>query len=262
MRAWLQGALLAVLVFGASWGGAVWYWRATNRLPSPGDLLVYMLVLPLAVLGVFWLGKRMLSAASAAPAAVGSSSAAAPEQAATPAAMPALSMVAVALRTAHGANAQELAEALAANTARAELDPHLVDDDGYPILSARVQVDTDSVRDEFAEWLTQGTLHDPDFSDAQWTALTLATSVAGELASSAAAHSALQDGEATPGEVAVHTTPVPTLQLIALGALILGGSVPDEQWVHSVGLASLWAAAALTLITGYDYLRIGARHMD
>ncbi len=53
-----------------------------------------------------------------------------------------------------------------------------------------------------------------------------------------------------------------TLQLIALGALILGGSVPDEQWVHSVGLASLWAAAALTLITGYDYLRIGARHMD
>jgi len=25
---------------------------------------------------------------------------------------------------------------------------------------------------------------------------------------------------------------------------------------------SLWAAAALTLITGYDYLRTGLRHMD
>ena len=53
-----------------------------------------------------------------------------------------------------------------------------------------------------------------------------------------------------------------TLQLVALGALILGGAVPAQPWVHSVGLASLWAAAALTLLTGYDYLRIGLRHMD
>ena len=53
-----------------------------------------------------------------------------------------------------------------------------------------------------------------------------------------------------------------TLQLVSLGALILGGSVPEQLWVHNVGLASLWAAAALTLVTGYDYLRIGLRHMD
>ncbi len=53
-----------------------------------------------------------------------------------------------------------------------------------------------------------------------------------------------------------------TLQLVSLGALILGGAFPAEAWVHSVGLASLWAAAALTLVTGYDYLRIGIRHMD
>ena len=53
-----------------------------------------------------------------------------------------------------------------------------------------------------------------------------------------------------------------TLQLVALGALILGGAFPGEPWVHQVGLASLWAAAALTLVTGYDYLRIGLRHMD
>nr|WP_295374028.1 CDP-diacylglycerol--glycerol-3-phosphate 3-phosphatidyltransferase [uncultured Sphingosinicella sp.] len=53
-----------------------------------------------------------------------------------------------------------------------------------------------------------------------------------------------------------------TLQLVALGALILGGSVPQWEWVHDVGLASLWAAAILTLITGWDYLRVGLRHMD
>jgi CDP-diacylglycerol--glycerol-3-phosphate 3-phosphatidyltransferase len=53
-----------------------------------------------------------------------------------------------------------------------------------------------------------------------------------------------------------------TLQLVALGALILGGAVPEYPWVHLVGIACLWAAAALTLVTGYDYLRTGLRHMD
>lgn len=53
-----------------------------------------------------------------------------------------------------------------------------------------------------------------------------------------------------------------TFQLVALGALILGGAIPGQPWIHLVGLASLWAAAALTLVTGYDYLRIGLRHMD
>ena len=53
-----------------------------------------------------------------------------------------------------------------------------------------------------------------------------------------------------------------TFQLVSLGALILGGAVPQWAWVHIVGLAALWAAAALTLLTGWDYLRVGLRHMD
>lgn len=53
-----------------------------------------------------------------------------------------------------------------------------------------------------------------------------------------------------------------TLQLVALGALILGGAFSGQEWIHLVGLLCLWLAAALTLITGYDYLRIGLRHMD
>jgi CDP-diacylglycerol--glycerol-3-phosphate 3-phosphatidyltransferase len=53
-----------------------------------------------------------------------------------------------------------------------------------------------------------------------------------------------------------------TFQFVALGALILGGAFPGQQWIHGVGLVSLWAAAALTLVTGYDYLRTGLRHMD
>jgi CDP-diacylglycerol--glycerol-3-phosphate 3-phosphatidyltransferase/cardiolipin synthase len=53
-----------------------------------------------------------------------------------------------------------------------------------------------------------------------------------------------------------------TLQIIALGALILAGALPAMHWIKQVGIASLWAAAALTLITGWDYLRVGLKHMD
>jgi len=67
-----------------------------------------------------------------------------------------------------------------------------------------------------------------------------------------------------------------TLQLVSLGALILGGAVHGppcqavghacstiaHSWVHLVGLVTLWAAAVLTCITGWDYLRVGLKHMD
>lgn len=62
-----------------------------------------------------------------------------------------------------------------------------------------------------------------------------------------------------------------TFQLVSLGALILGNALPGwTVWLgsllinvpHTVGLTTLWGAAALTLITGWDYLRVGLKHMD
>jgi len=62
-----------------------------------------------------------------------------------------------------------------------------------------------------------------------------------------------------------------TFQLVSLGALILGGALPNWNVVvdgitmnvpHTVGLTTLWAAAILTLLTGWDYLRVGLKHMD
>lgn len=62
-----------------------------------------------------------------------------------------------------------------------------------------------------------------------------------------------------------------TFQLVALGSLILGRGIPG--WTvqigeiaanvpHTVGLVTLWGAAILTLVTGWDYLRVGLKHMD
>ena len=50
--------------------------------------------------------------------------------------------------------------------------------------------------------------------------------------------------------------------MIALGALILAGGLPGELWIRVIGIVSLWVAASLTLITGWDYLRAGIKHMD
>jgi CDP-diacylglycerol--glycerol-3-phosphate 3-phosphatidyltransferase/cardiolipin synthase len=60
-------------------------------------------------------------------------------------------------------------------------------------------------------------------------------------------------------------------QMISLGALILGGALPgwtvaigalQANLPHTVGLVTLWGAAALTVITGWDYMRVGLKHMD
>ena len=62
-----------------------------------------------------------------------------------------------------------------------------------------------------------------------------------------------------------------TFQMISLGALILGQALPgwlmpmggiEVNVPHTVGLTTLWAAAVLTVITGWDYLRVGLKHMD
>ena len=61
-----------------------------------------------------------------------------------------------------------------------------------------------------------------------------------------------------------------TFQMLALGVLILvpalpGWAVPfTGGWAtpERVGIITLWIAALLTLITGWDYLRVGLKHMD
>ncbi len=52
-----------------------------------------------------------------------------------------------------------------------------------------------------------------------------------------------------------------TFQLVALGALILAGGLPQFAFIKLTGLTTLWAAALLTLVTGWDYLRVGLKHM-
>ena len=55
-----------------------------------------------------------------------------------------------------------------------------------------------------------------------------------------------------------------TLQMLALGFLLVGPAGPDfgPLGTLEIGLIGLWAAAALTLVTGYDYLWAGLKHVN
>lgn len=52
------------------------------------------------------------------------------------------------------------------------------------------------------------------------------------------------------------------IQMTAIALLLLGESGP--RWLHSevIGAMLLWVAAGFTLVTGYDYLREGLKHMS
>ena len=54
-----------------------------------------------------------------------------------------------------------------------------------------------------------------------------------------------------------------TLQLLAIGILLIAPAIEDtkEGWIVYFGLASFWAAAIVTLYTGYDYLRAGMKQL-
>ena len=207
MRRLLKTALLIASVTGLVWGAAIWYWRDTNSQPDGKDLLVFLVLLPLGILLLLWLGRYAVGLLTAAPALSLSSAelpaAAAPAPAAP--ALPPLVLVASALRVPHGNSARELAGALADNKGRAGLDPELVDDQGYPIMSARVEgADDPAVQVEMLAWLALQSFSTLHYNDEQWRALTLASAVATELGQRLAVHEDMQAPTA------------PTLQLLIL----------------------------------------------
>ena len=52
-----------------------------------------------------------------------------------------------------------------------------------------------------------------------------------------------------------------TVQMIALGFLIVGNDAPVWIPAEFIGEIGIWIAAGITFITGYDYLKSGMRYM-
>lgn len=238
MRAWLKIALQILLAFSVSWGGALWYWNATNRMPGAGDLILLLLALPVALLLVFWLGRKLVEVLAVAPpfpAATQSGPAAPPR----PAPPKPLAILGAALRAPYGASPEELSAALAANKARADLDPELLDVDGFPVMTLRSgEADDARMQEAITEWLAQSGSAEPHFNGEQWRAVILGTAVVAELASGAAGDLIPMDGTAAP-----------MLQLMPV--LPAEWRIEERraagQWLRSVAIQSGWPEERISL---------------
>lgn len=185
MPAWGKSALLVGLLFIGCWGAAILYWRMTDRMPTAGELAFCLVGAPLLVTSGVWLSRRMLeqrAAPSPAPAAA----------ATRVAEHRGLLILDSALRLPCGSSAEEVYSAIRSNKARPDLDRELLDDDGFPVMTARCMLaDDEGLRDEIAEWMAANGFANAEFVDEHWRALVLATQVVDDLLSStvAAGHS-------------------------------------------------------------------------
>ncbi len=193
---WLKLGAVVLTTFVVCWAIVIWYWNATNHNPATGDLAMALFLLPLTLLLGFWGGSRFVAARSSELPSAGLSKPAAASPAAQAAAAPVVAVMATALRSPYGASVDELAGAIADNEARADLDKELVDDNGFPVMTARVDdADDDMLQDEIAEWLASQGMPAMHFTEEQWRALILATGVTAELASLAAADCMPSEGQ-------------------------------------------------------------------
>lgn len=191
---WLKGTLLAGVIFFACWAGAITWWRMNRSAPAGGELALYLLGVPSLLVLAFIVGHRLLGQGTAAPTVLVRQAAVqdgvAPAQAAT------LAILAAAVRSAHGVSPEELAATLAAGKASADLDPELVDDDGFPIMSVRSpDARNEAQQEEIADWLAHHGMADLAFGDEQWRALVLGSAVVEELASRAVSQLLPGDGK-------------------------------------------------------------------
>ena len=159
MKSLFKGAALFVAVACFIWIVVLWRWSATQREMDVGDIVLYLAVLPVVVfalvLAARWavgksLAKQEAKAAVAATAAGASRPAGA---AARPgdAERPAWSwhLLGAWAHTAGGSSIDELLEAIEAGKPRPRPDNALHDDEGLPVMTARI-AELDSNRVETA----------------------------------------------------------------------------------------------------------------
>ena len=198
---WFKLGAIVITTFIVCWAIALWYWHQTDQNPGTGELALALLAFPAAVLFALWGSHKAIMARAASIPASTSRPATATSRADAVPTTPVLAIVATALRSPHGSSAEELASAIADNEARADLDQELVDDNGFPVMTARSDdAHDEALQDEITDWLSSQGLQF-HLSEEQWRALTLASGVAAELGSIAA------------GDLLPYEESPPTLQL-------------------------------------------------
>jgi hypothetical protein len=227
MQGWFGRSLLIGGVFSMVWMAVVYSWRVNNRLPNGTEVALYFVALPIALLFVIWLAVKAWRFANS-PATPKSSIDASGSNSATTSKADATEHVAVnerglsigvlscAIRTAHGSSAEELAANLIANEARLDLDPELLNRDGFPVLTGRIaDIDKGVQLDTLNAWGKLTGREYVDWSDEQLRAISIGAEVAVELGQQAIKHPLLEPYIAAI-EKNRELPPLPMLQLMTV----------------------------------------------
>ncbi|MDP9107635.1 MAG: hypothetical protein M3N23_01005, partial [Pseudomonadota bacterium] len=170
-------------------------------MPGGAEIVVNLLVIPIAFLLLIWLGRtiraRLVAGAATATAANAGAIAAAPAASAAPDEREqswTLHILGTALRSSLGDSADDVVAQLRAKTVP-PLDPVLTDSAGFPIRSGRIESLSETNVDETAlalnEWLAAGNNTGLVWSPAQLRAMTLAAEVTKEMANQLRGHALL-----------------------------------------------------------------------
>ncbi len=166
----LKPLLLFVLVTFVIWVAVLWHWESTHRDMTVTDIVLYLGVLPMLVFGLMlalrwaWRSAAERSAQAAAAAPASSPSAPAEEAAARHVTVKLLGAF-VASPT--GQAAVELLDAAAAGEPRPKPDATLRDDDGLPVIAARIaDLDAEDTAALLEPVIAATRRQQPDASDA------------------------------------------------------------------------------------------------
>lgn len=165
MVRWIKPALGVMALFTTVWLLVFFYWQSTARMPSTGDVVVGLLLLPIGLLlGGLLLrkatGGSMAGALAAGGAAVASPPARAskdknkahdPQKTDAEEAQFRVSVLAASVRTPGGASAAELAAAITDGKG-VEPDVQLRNDAGFPVFASRIAaLEIEELREQLAD---------------------------------------------------------------------------------------------------------------
>ncbi len=150
MKPLLKSLSLLIAITCVVWVAVLWRWQTTQDDRSAGDMALYLVLLPLALFVVVmtarWAfsgidertAKRNAASGTTAPQAAATATAGVAELMAT------MQLLAAPLHCAAGSTAQALAAAI--DKQRPGLDKQLLDDDGLPVVAARIDsLDVDAL---------------------------------------------------------------------------------------------------------------------
>ena len=144
MKSLIKGAALFVAVACVVWIAVLWRWRATQHEMDAGDIVLYLAILPIVVfalaLAARWAVRGALEKQDAQATATATAAGVPATKGPAAESRPALSwhLLGAWTHTAAGAGIDELLAAIEAGDPRPRPDATLRDDEGLPVLTARI----------------------------------------------------------------------------------------------------------------------------